>query len=106
MNGRMKERSEGGRRHTRGCHDHAATRGVGMAQALQAHHEENRSNKVSSLKKQLAVAHFFPSAAWASFRVASFLWNILSIRSVIRNPPVTLIMAEVTAVQSKIEDSV
>src|SRR5882724_11175676 len=63
-----------------------------MAQPFQAKDEENGGDQISSFKKIRGSVHFFSSAF-----TASFLRNILSMRSVIRKPPVTLIMAEVTA---------
>src|SRR5262249_2899424 len=72
-----------------------------VAQALEAHDKENGSDQVRAFQKILAVAHFF-SSAWT----ASFLRNIFNMRSVIRKPPVTLIMAEVIARQPRIEASV
>src|SRR5437660_12924082 len=62
-----------------------------MAQPFQAQDEENRGYQIGSFKR-IGEDHFFSSAV-----TASFLRNILSMRSVIRKPPVTLIMAEVTA---------
>src|SRR5579859_522329 len=98
MNVRMKKRAEHGGGHAGRGHDHAPTRGVRMAEALQAEHEQAGGNQVCGFEKILGVGHFFPSAL-----TTSFLRNILSMRSVMRKPPVTLIMAEVTAAQPRIE---
>src|SRR5262249_68789 len=98
MNLGMKESANQGSRHPRRGHNHAAPRGVRMAQALQAHHEQAGGNQVCGFEKILAEDHFFSSAL-----TTSFLRNILSMRSVIRKPPVTLIMAEVTARQPRTE---
>src|SRR5689334_22261357 len=96
----MEQRSNNGSGHAGGSHDHAAARRVRMAQPLQAQYEEAGGNQICGFKKILRVAHFFSSGLAALG--ASFLWNILSMRSVIRKPPVTLIMAEVTAAQPRI----
>src|ERR1700704_3198975 len=90
--------------HSSGSHDHAAARGVRMAQPLQAKNEEAGGDQVCGFEEILSVAHFFSSGLTGLG--TSFLRNILSMRSVIRKPPVTLIMAEVTAAQPRIEASI
>src|SRR6476661_6102303 len=101
VNIRVKKRAKHSGGHAGRSHDHAAARGVRMAEPLQAKDEEARSDQVCGFKKILSVAHFFSSGL-----TASFLRNILSMRSVMRKPPVTLIMAEVTAAQPRIEASI
>src|SRR5579859_473326 len=99
----MKQRAKHSGSHAGRSHDHAAARGVRMAESFQAKDEQARSDQVCGFKKILRVAHFFSSGLAALG--ASFLRNILSMRSVMRKPPVTLIMAEVTAAQPRIEAS-
>src|SRR5205807_2130345 len=91
-NPRMEHGSQNGGRHSRGRHDHSPAGCIGMAQPLQAQDEEDRRYQIGDFKKIGGCVHFFASAL-----TASFLRNIFSMRSVIRKPPVTLIMAEVTA---------
>src|SRR5215467_7411271 len=69
-----------------------------MAEPLQAKNKQAGGDEISGFQEVLGVGHFFSSAL-----TASFLRNILSMRSVMRKPPVTLIMAEVTAAQPRIE---
>src|SRR5436305_4934635 len=97
----MEQGPDDGGCHSSRRHNHAPPGSVRMAQALEPHHKKNGGKQVSGLKDDLSGAHFFSSAFGASF-----LWNILSMRSVIRNPPVTLIMAEVTATHPSTEISI
>src|SRR5689334_12632229 len=96
-NFRLEQSADDGGRHSRSRHDHSTAGRVRMTKPLQAKDEKNGGNQVDCFDQESGV-HFFSSAL-----TASFLRNILSIRSVIRNPPVTLIMAEVTAAQPRIE---
>src|SRR5438309_5194416 len=104
MNIRMEQRAYYSGRHSSRSHDHAAARRIRMAESLQAKNEQAGGDEICSFQKILSVAHFFSSGLAALG--ASFLRNIFSMRSVIRNPPVTLIMAEVTAAQPRIEASI
>src|SRR6185312_17185692 len=93
----MKQRAENRSSHARRRQDHASARRIRMAQALEAKHKQDGSDEICGFNKILGVGHFFSSAF-----TASFLRNILSMRSVMRKRPVTLIMAEVTAAQPRI----
>src|SRR3954447_7625153 len=104
MNIRMEKRADNSGSHAGRSHNHSAARRIRMAQPLQAKNEQAGSDEVCGFKEILSVAHFFSSGL--SVLGASFLRNILSMRSVIRNPPVTLIMAEVTAAQPRIDASI
>src|SRR5262249_19580855 len=89
---RMEQRAKDSGGHT-GCgQDHPASGSIRMAQAPQAQNKQAGGDQVCGFEKILCVGHFFSSAL-----AASFLRNIFSMRSVMRKPPVTLIMAEVTA---------
>src|SRR6476469_2318366 len=104
MNIRMEKRAYHGGSHSSGSHNHAAARRVRMAQSLQAKNKETGGNQICGFEEILSVAHFFSSGF--SVLGASFLRNIFSMRSVIRKPPVTLIMAEVTAAHPRIDASI
>src|SRR5258708_12052353 len=92
----MKQRADKRGGHAGGGHDHAAARRVRMAQALEAHDKQNGGEQVSCFK-YVGADPFLASAF-----TGSFLRNILSMRSVIRKPPVTLMVAEVTAIHPRI----
>src|SRR5882724_12298966 len=100
----MKKRANNSGSHSGGSHNHAAARRVRMAQSLQAKNKKAGGDQVCGFQEILRVAHFFSSGLTGLG--ASFLRNILSMRSVMRKPPVTLIMAEVTAAQPRIEASI
>src|SRR5579872_7186177 len=99
----MEERAENRREHSGGRQDHAAARRIRMAQPFQSENKQDGGGQIGGFKK-IAGVHFF-SPVLSSVFMASFLRNILSMRSVIRNPPVTLIVAEVTAAHPRIEAS-
>src|SRR5258708_16086426 len=75
-----------------------------MAETFQSKDEENRCKQIDGFD-QVSEIHFFSSALLFSATTGSFLRNIFNMRSVMRKPPVTLIMAEVTAAHPSNEAS-
>src|SRR5262249_8980725 len=72
---------------------HAASRLFGRREALQSENEEDRRGQVHRLDK---VGPHFLSLSALSVRL-----NIRSIRSVMMNPPTTLMVAEITATKPR-----
>ena len=113
------QRADHGHQHADGGQLHAAAGLVGRGQSAQAEDEQHRGGQVGGLDEELAQPS--PAASTPATRrigrgdqrceqVASALvigyfrsWrlNILSMRSVIMNPPTTLIVAAVTATKPR-----
>src|SRR5207302_5552304 len=87
----LEKRSHDGAEHAGGGQHHAAPGGVRMAEPLEAEYEKDRGDEVGDFDR--VEAHFFFASS-----LVSFLRNILSMRSVIMNPPTTLAVARITAI--------
>src|SRR5690242_5830739 len=91
----MEERPDDCRRHSGSRKQHAASGRVGMREPLQSENEEDRSRQIAELDVNVHFEFPFLEAGL----VGTSRLNIFSIRSVIMNPPITLIDAEITAMK-------
>ena len=92
---RADEGADDGGEHAAFGQEHAAARSLGMRHALERKDEEDGSDQVGGFHEVGGQGHLATpaSAGFASLR----LLNILSMRSVMPNPPTTLMVAVVTA---------
>src|SRR5215472_17346099 len=82
--------------HTALGEEHAAACGLGMRHAFERKDEENGSDQISSFHEVGREGHFASGLA-SDLR----LLNIFSMRSVMPNPPTTLMVAAVTAMKPR-----
>ena len=93
VNARCEERPHNGCGHPSRSEQHAASCRIGMCEPLQAKDKQDRCEEIARLDVDVQFElPFLPVAFVGISRL-----NIRSIRSVIRNPPMTLIEAEITA---------
>src|SRR6185312_11288280 len=92
---RIEQRSHDGSGHARCCQQHSPAGRIGMGKPLQSKYEQNGSREVGELNVDVQAA--FPFWALSPGFTGISRLNIFSMRSVIRNPPITLIEAETTA---------
>src|SRR5262245_16985991 len=97
----MNQGADDGHKHSERGHIHSATRRLRMAQSFQAEDEQDRGEQVTEFNKIIAAHQRFSSFPPESLPPPIRSLNILSIRSVIINPPTTLIIAEVTAIKPR-----
>ncbi len=95
------ERAYDGGEHAALGQEHAAPRGVGVRHHLERQDEQDRRNQVRQFHEICACAIRGRVHLEASFAGASRLRNILSMRSVMPNPPTTLTVAVVTATKPR-----
>ena len=87
----MHQRADNGRQHSGLGQEHSAARRLRMAHRLQAEHEEDRREQIGGFDEVGRRAHLRTTFSCWRF------WNIFSMRSVIPNPPTTLMVEVVTA---------
>ena len=81
----VQERADDGEQHPQLGEEHPAAGGLGVAETAQPHDEEDGGEQVEEL--QQVALHYFRAR------------NILRMRSVMRNPPTTLMVEAVTAMK-------
>src|SRR5262249_13512803 len=90
-----------GHQHSQRGHVHSAAGRLRIAQSFQAEDKKDRGEQIAEFDKIIAVhqrcSSFPPESPPPPIRSL----NILSIRSVIINPPTTFIIAEMPAIKSR-----
>src|SRR5262245_19177576 len=97
----MQQCADDGHQHSKGGGIHTATSRFRMAHPLEAVYEKDRGEQIAEFNKVIAAHHRFSSFPPESLPPPIRSLNILSMRSMLMNPPTTLILAEVTAMQPR-----
>ena len=90
---RLEERAHNGSRHAGSREQHATSCRIGMGEPLQPKYKQDRRKQVAQLDVDVQFERPFFSAGFTGISRL----NIFSMRSVMRNPPMTLIEADTTA---------